>query len=143
MNIQDLTFSRLLHLTAQAWRQAIDRRVKEDGLTTSSWLAIATLASQAAPVSQKELAQALGLEEATIVPLVDRLVKQQLVVRSQPAEDRRKRLVQITPAGMALYQRLAGEVDKLRNELLASISRDELFVAQRVLQKLLKATEAK
>lgn len=143
MNIQDLTFSRLLHLTAQAWRQAIDRRVKEDGLTTSSWLAIATLATQTTAISQKELALALGLEEATIVPLVDRLVKQQLVVRSQPAEDRRKRLVQITPAGTALYQRLAGEVDKLRNELLATVSRDELFVAQRVLQKLLKATEAK
>ncbi|MCP1437419.1 MarR family transcriptional regulator for hemolysin [Erwinia persicina] len=143
MNIQDLTFSRLLHLTAQAWRQAIDRRVKEDGLTTSSWMAIATLATQTAPVSQKELALALGLEEATIVPLVDRLVKQQLVVRTQPPEDRRKRLVAITPAGTALHQQLAGEIEKLRNELLATISRDELIVAQRVLQKLLKATEAK
>ena len=143
MNIQDLTFSRLLHLTAQAWRQAIDRRVKEDGLTTSSWMAIATLATQTAPVSQKELALALGLEEATIVPLVDRLVKQQLVVRTQPPEDRRKRLVAITPAGTALHQQLADEIEKLRNELLATISRDELIVAQRVLQKLLKATEAK
>jgi MarR family transcriptional regulator for hemolysin len=143
LNIQDLTFSRLLHLTAQAWRQAIDRRVKEDGLTTSSWMAIATLATQTAPVSQKELALALGLEEATIVPLVDRLVKQQLVVRTQPPEDRRKRLVAITPAGTALHQQLAGEIEKLRNELLATISRDELIVAQRVLQKLLKATEAK
>ncbi|RRZ92777.1 MarR family winged helix-turn-helix transcriptional regulator [Erwinia sp. 198] len=143
MNIQDLTFSRLLHLTAQAWRQAIDRRVKEDGLTTSSWMAIATLATQTAPVSQKELALALGLEEATIVPLVDRLVKQQLVVRTQPPEDRRKRLVAITPAGTTLHQQLAGEIEKLRNELLATISRDELIVAQRVLQKLLKATEAK
>jgi len=143
LNIQDLTFSRLLHLTAQAWRQAIDRRVKEEGLTTSSWMAIATLVTQTAPVSQKELAQALGLEEATIVPLVDRLVKQQLVVRTQPPEDRRKRLIEITPAGTALHQQLAGEIEKLRNELLASITRDELIVAQRVLQKLLKATEAK
>lgn len=143
MNLQDLTFSRLLHLTAQAWRQAIDRSVKEEGLTASSWMAIATLATKDTTISQKELASALGLEEATIVPLVDRLVKQQLAERMQTAEDRRKRLVHITPKGKALYQKLSIEVDKLRNELLAAVSRDELIVTQHVLQKLLKAAEAK
>ncbi|MEI2265063.1 MarR family winged helix-turn-helix transcriptional regulator [Erwinia sp. CGal63] len=143
MNIQDLTFSRLLHLTAQAWRQAIDRRVKEDGLTTSGWIAIATLATRSAPISQKELAVALGLEEATLVPLIDRLVKQQLIERTQIAADRRKRLVHITEKGQALHQRLAIEVDKLRNELLVSVSRDELIVAQRVLQKILQASGTK
>lgn len=143
MNLQDLTFSRLLHLTAQAWRQAIDRRMKEDGLTTSSWMAIATLAAQSSPVSQKELAVALGLEEATLVPLIDRLVRQQLIERTQIAEDRRKRLVHITEKGSELHQRLAVEMDKLRNEMLTTVSRDELIVAQRVLQKILQATGTK
>jgi len=133
----------LLHLTAQAWRQAIDRRMKEDGLTTSSWMAIATLAAQSSPVSQKELAVALGLEEATLVPLIDRLVRQQLIERTQIAEDRRKRLVHITEKGRGLHQRLAVEMDKLRNEMLTTVSRDELIVAQRVLQKILQATGTK
>ncbi|WP_380181569.1 MarR family winged helix-turn-helix transcriptional regulator [Kalamiella sp. sgz302252] len=143
MTLPHETFTHLLSQTAHAWRLAVDRQLKHSGLGMSSWMAIARLSTQTAPVSQKELALALGLEEATIVPLVDKLIKQQLVERTQTAEDRRKRLVHITPEGQALYQRLSIELDKLRSELLATSSRDELFVAQRVLQKLLKAIEAK
>lgn len=143
MNAQELNFSRLLHLTAHAWRQAIDRRMKDNGLSMSSWMAVATIAIQEAPISQKELAQALGLEDASVVPLIDRLVKQQLVERIQPEEDRRKRLLHVTLQGEALYQKLKIEADRVRSELLSGINQDELAVTQRVLQQLLKATEAK
>ncbi|KGT94261.1 MarR family transcriptional regulator [Erwinia typographi] len=143
MNAQELNFSRLLHLTAHAWRQAIDRRMKDNGLSMSSWMAVATIAIQPSPISQKELAQALGLEDASVVPLIDRLVKQQLVERFQPEEDRRKRLLHVTPQGQVLYQKLKIEADSLRSELLADINSDELAITQRVLQQLLAATEAK
>lgn len=143
MNAQELNFSRLLHLTAHAWRQAIDRRMKDKGLSMSSWMAVATIAIQEEPISQKQLAQALGLEDASVVPLIDRLVKQQLVQRIQPEEDRRKRLLHVTPQGNSLYQTLKVEADSLRNELLADINPEELAITQRVLQRLLTATEAK
>lgn len=143
MNAQELNFSRLLHLTAHAWRQAIDRRMKDKGLSMSSWMAVATIAIQEEPISQKQLAQALGLEDASVVPLIDRLVKQQLVQRIQPEEDRRKRLLHVTAQGNALYQTLKVEADSLRNELLADINPEELAITQRVLQRLLTATEAK
>ncbi|WP_338562777.1 MarR family transcriptional regulator [Erwinia sp. E_sp_B04_7] len=143
MNAQELNFSRLLHLTAHAWRQAIDRRMKDKGLSMSSWMAVATIAIQEEPISQKQLAQALGLEDASVVPLIDRLVKQQLVQRIQPEEDRRKRLLHVTAQGNSLYQTLKVEADSLRNELLADINPEELAITQRVLQRLLTATEAK
>ncbi|QHM70571.1 Transcriptional regulator SlyA [Mixta intestinalis] len=92
-------FSRLLQLTAHAWRLAIDRRLKESGLSMNSWLAVATLASASEPMTQKALAQVLGLEEASVVPLVDRLVAQRLIERSQPQHDRRKRLLLVTQTG--------------------------------------------
>lgn len=133
-------FSRLLHLAAHAWRLAIDRRLKEIGLSMNSWLAVATLASESEPMTQKALAQVLGLEEASVVPLVDRLVAQQLVERSQPEEDRRKRLLLVTEQGNALFNKVKVETDRLRGELLADIDRDELAIAQRVLQQLLDKT---
>jgi len=143
LNPQEFNFSRLLHLTAHAWRQAIGRRMKDNGLSMSSWMAVATIASQPTPISQKELAQALGLEDASVVPLIDRLVKQQLVERIQPEEDRRKRLLLVTAEGEKLYRRLKIEADALRNELLSTIDSEELAVTQRVLQQLLIATEGK
>ena len=133
-------FSRLLHLAAHAWRLAIDRRLKESGLSMNSWLAVATLASESEPMTQKALAQVLGLEEASVVPLVDRLVAQQLVARSQPEEDRRQRLLLVTAQGNALFNKVKVETDRLRGELLADIDRDELAIAQRVLQQLLDKT---
>jgi MarR family transcriptional regulator for hemolysin len=134
-------FSRLLHLTAHAWRLAIDRRLKDSGLSMNSWLAIATLASESEPMTQKALAQVLGLEEASVVPLIDRLVAQQLIERQQPEEDRRKRLLLVTPQGWTAFEKIKIEVDRLRGELLADIDRADLAVTQRVLQQLLNKTE--
>ncbi|KAI0244665.1 hypothetical protein L0F63_004950 [Massospora cicadina] len=131
LNAQELNFSRLLHLTAHAWRQAIDRRMKDNGLSMSSWMAVATIALQEAPISQKRAGAGAG-----VVPLIDRLVKQQLVERVQPAEDRRKRLLHVTAQGNDLYLKLKIEADNLRAELLADINHDELAITQRVLQRL-------
>ncbi|WP_420851644.1 MarR family winged helix-turn-helix transcriptional regulator [Pantoea alhagi] len=133
-------FPRLLQLTAHAWRLAIDRRLKESGLSMNSWLAIATLASESEPMTQKALAQVLGLEEASMVPLIDRLVAQRLIERLQPAEDRRKRLLIVTAEGWVVFEKVKVEADRLRGELLTDIDRDELAIAQRVLQQLLDKT---
>lgn len=143
MDSQDINFSRLLHLTAHAWRQAIDRRMKDNGLSMSSWMAVATIAVEPEPMTQKALAQALGLEDASVVPLIDRLVKQQLVERIQPPEDRRKRLLYVTDAGQQLYQTLRLEADALRHELLADIDSEALKVTEKVLKQLLAATVEK
>ena len=134
-------FSRLLHLTAHAWRLAIDRRLKDSGLSMNSWLAIATLASESEPMTQKALAQVLGLEEASVVPLIDRLVAQQLIERQQPEEDRRKRLLLVTRQGSAVFEKVKIEADRLRGELLADIDPRDLTVAHQVLQQLLHKTE--
>lgn len=130
-------FSRLLHRTAHGWRLAIDRRVKQSGFGMSSWLAVAAIAAEPQPITQKMLAQLLGLEEASVVPLVQRLVNQDLVQRIQPDEDRRKRLLSVTEKGSALYISVKSEADSLRAELLAEIPPEQLAVTQDVLEQLL------
>lgn len=131
-------FSRLLHLAAHAWRLAVDRRLKESGLSMSSWLAIASVATANEPPTQKALAQLLGLEEASVVPLVDRLVKQQLLARVQPKEDRRKRLLVLTEQGNEAFATVKTQADALRAQLLADIDPAALAVTENVLQQLLE-----
>lgn len=135
-------FSRLLHLTAHAWRLAIDRRLKGSGLGMNSWLAVAAIAGAEQPMTQKDLAQVLGLEDASMVPLIDRLVRQNLVKRVQPEEDRRKRLLLVTEQGSEVFNKVKIEADALRTELLANIDEQDLAVTHRVLQQLLNATGA-
>lgn len=59
------TFTHLLHLTAHAWRLAVDRHLKDSGLSTSSWMAIGLIASEPQRLTQTELAQRMGLEDAS------------------------------------------------------------------------------
>lgn len=131
------TFTHLLHLTAHAWRLVVDRHLKDSGLSMSSWMAIGLIASEPQRMTQTELAQLLGLEDASMVPLVDRLVKQSLLTRVQPPEDRRKRHLVLTDKGNEAFAKVKTETDALRTEMLADIDPQDLAVTERVLQQLL------
>ncbi|MCT4703905.1 MarR family transcriptional regulator [Enterobacteriaceae bacterium H20N1] len=143
MDYEKLTFSHLLHLTAHNWRLAVNRRLKDLGMSQASWVAVSAIASNETPLTQKELAHQLGIEGATLVPLINRLVEQNLVQRVLIPEDKRVRLLVATEQGQALYQKVKVVADELRQEVLASISEEEQALTRNVLTRLLKATEAK
>jgi len=143
MDNRDLTFSHLLYLTAHHWRLAVDRRLKGLGMSQASWVAVAAIARHETPLSQSELALELGVESATLVPLINRLVAQQLVQRVLTAQDKRKRLLVATEQGMALYHQVKTVADGLREEILSVISPEEQAQTRLVLEKLLREVERK
>lgn len=143
MDNRDLTFSHLLYLTAHHWRLAVDRRLRGLGMSQASWVAVAAIARNETPLSQSELAQELGIENATLVPLINRLVEQQLVQRVLTDQDKRKRLLIATEQGIALYYQVKTVADDLREEILSVISPEEQAQTRRVLEKLLIEVEKK
>src|ERR1700722_189150 len=96
-------FSGALHNSSRAWRQALDRRLKYLGLSQASWMTIAVAAQARGPLSQSELADRLAVEGATMVAMVDRLVKAGLVNREPSTTDRRVKRIVLTEAGTLLY----------------------------------------
>lgn len=118
-------FSQALHSTARAWRQALDRRMKSLGLSQAGWMAIATVAKDV-PLSQTELAARLGVEDPTMVAMIDRLVKGGYMVRVPSATDRRVKLVQLTGRGHEIFQELLAVADPFRSELLGGADRAQL-----------------
>jgi len=137
LTLQYKTFTHLLYQTAHAWRLAVDRHLKHSGLSMSSWMAIGLIASETRPLTQTELAQMLGLEDASMVPLIDRLVKQGLLTRVQPPEDRRKRHLVLTEKGNEAFALVKNEADALRADLLSDIDPQALATTEQVLQQLL------
>lgn len=131
------TFTHLLYQTAHAWRLAVDRHLKHSGLSMSSWTAIGLIASEPEPLTQTELAQMMGLEDASMVPLIDRLVKQELLTRVQPPEDRRKRHLVLTDKGNQAFAEVKTQADALREELLQDIAAEDRETTERVLLQLL------
>lgn len=129
-------FSNALHNTSRSWRQAVDRRLKYLGVSQASWMTIALAAKAGAPLSQSELADRLGVEGATMVAMVDRLVKAGLVRRESSTTDRRIKRVVLTPAGLAVYEKVRAEAAALRQELLANTDPKKLLAATELLEGL-------
>jgi MarR family transcriptional regulator for hemolysin len=136
-------FSNALHSTSRSWRQAVDRRLKYLGVSQASWMTIAFAAKAHQPLSQSELADRLGVEGATMVAMVDRLVKAGLVMREASATDRRVKRVVLTPAGLAIYEKVKSEAAGLRQELLKGIDSKKLAAATELLEALQGIIEAK
>lgn len=135
-------FSNALHSTARAWRQAVDRRLKDLGVSQASWLTIAVAAKAREPLSQIELAHRLGVEGATMVAMIDRLVKAGLVVREPSATNRRVKLVVLTKAGQRMHRKVKTEADAFRKELLASVNAKTLLIATELLEQLHRVAES-
>src|SRR6202051_2987235 len=136
MSDLDESFNHALQSTARAWRQAVDRRLKYWGVSQASWMTIAVAAKAAGPLSQSELADRLGVEGATMVAMVDRLVRAGLVMREPSTTDRRVKRVALTQAGNLLYDKVRAEAAAFRKELLAGIDPKKLLAATELLEGL-------
>jgi MarR family transcriptional regulator for hemolysin len=136
-------FSNALHSTSRVWRQAVDRRLKYLGVSQASWMSIALAAKARSPLSQSELADRLGVEGATMVAMVDRLVKAGLVIREASTTDRRIKRVVLTAAGLQIYEKVKAEGAALRRELLANIDPRKLLAATELLEALQGIIDAK
>jgi len=132
----DERFSSAIHNSSRAWRQALDRRLKYLGVSQASWMTIAVAANATAPLSQSELADRLGVEGASMVAMVDRLVKAGLVRREPSNTDRRVKRVLLTEAGTVLYDKVRAEASAFRQQILASMDQTMLQIATETLEAL-------
>jgi MarR family transcriptional regulator, transcriptional regulator for hemolysin len=121
----------------------VDRRLKYLGVSQASWMTIAIAAKARSPLSQSELADRLAVEGATMVAMIDRLVKAGLVLREASTTDRRVKRVVLTPAGLKIYEKVKAEATALRKELLSNIDPKKLLVATELLEGLQRIIETK
>jgi MarR family transcriptional regulator for hemolysin len=142
MNTLEERFSLALHSTARSWRQALDRRMKNIGISQAGWMTIAMAAKAKRPMSQIELANELGVEGPTMVAMLDRLAKAGYLVREPSAADRRVKLVVLTDAGNALYEEVKIKATAFRHELLSGIDQQQLKQATDLLERLQQMLES-
>ena len=134
-------FSNALHTTARMWRLALDRRLKDLGISQAGWLSIAYIAKATAPLSQVELATLVQVEAATMVSTLDRLEKAGLVQRLPSESDRRVKLLVVTTEGQAIYEKVRTRANDLRRELIGRIDPEKVIIATAVLEELQELIE--
>jgi DNA-binding MarR family transcriptional regulator len=113
----------------------IESVLRPYGLGSTQYYVLHQLAENGATM-QRELAQALHLEKATLSVVVTSLVSRGLVDRTPDPVDQRQRSLRLTPAGKALWDELP-DPRAVVQQITEGASHDaDLATAIRVLQAL-------
>jgi len=107
-------------MAAKATRAEFDARLAEVGgsLTAFIVLRLADEAPGGLELSQRQLAERMGVEAPTMVRHLDRLEKECLIERRRDARDRRVTRITVTPAGSRRLGVLRKVADAMDAEIL-------------------------
>jgi MarR family transcriptional regulator for hemolysin len=124
--------------TGRAWHNLLDERLRFSGQTQPRWRVLAWAQLQPG-INQTELAERMSVTSATLVGIVDGLVKQGLIERRESAADRRIKELHLSPIAHPIIDTITREVTAIRNELLGDISREEMELCLSVLARVRQA----
>ena len=126
-----------LHLTriSRTVSRAFDDTLAEAGGSLPVWLVLISLKSRQLS-SQRELAEAVGIQGATLTHHLDAMESAGLVTRRRDPANRRLHLVELTPAGDALFLRLRDAAMAFDQRLRAGLSESEVSQLKALLTRL-------
>src|SRR6185369_2435062 len=129
-------FGLLLFGTARAWRTRLDQRLRPLGLSQGKWRTLIHLSQGGNTLTQKEIAERMGIEGATLAGLLDRLQEDGWVERRGSAADRRCKTVHLQRRSKAVLDKIFNTAHDLRGELIEDIPSRDLETCIRVLTKI-------
>lgn len=129
-------FPALVTTVARQWRRALDIALQPLGLTEATWRALIHTARGTAPMHQKDLARAMGLDNSSVVRLVVALERDGHIIRIEDTVDKRAKQLILTEKGRELSLRVETIAREVRTRLLGNIPETELAIAMNVLNQI-------
>jgi MarR family transcriptional regulator, transcriptional regulator for hemolysin len=126
-----------LHLAraAREITRAFDDALAEAGGSQPIWLVLISLKTRRL-ASQRELADAVGIREATLTHHLNAMDASGLITRRRDPENRRVHLVALTPPGEEAFFRMRKAALAFDARLRAGFDEEELAGFERVLDRL-------
>ncbi|WP_346915779.1 MarR family transcriptional regulator [Clostridium sp.] len=121
--------------SAKKLADEFNRRLQEHGTTRVQWIALFYI-GKAGEISQKELSDYMDIKESSMVRLIDRMEKEELVERRKDSEDRRITKIILTDRGKFLKEELMPIGQEFQNDVVKGISKENLEVFKEVLQRM-------
>ena len=121
--------------TAKVLSRALDDALAEVGGSLPVWLVLVSLKAQRHGM-QRELAESIGIEGATLTHHLNRMEADGLVVRTRDPENRRIQRVELTPAGDAVFHSYRGAVAGFDRRLRAGLRAEEVDALRSALVRL-------
>ena len=126
----------IVNRTAKAYVKALDSQLKDKvGVTAGQWKVLVMLVDQNG-LTQKEIADRLGLDGATLIPIIDKMEKDKLVVRKVDPADRRNNRIYRTERADAQWDKMIQCVSSIKEISLKDIPDQNIKITKDVLENI-------
>ena len=124
-----------LSRAARSVSRAFDDALTDAGGSLPVWLVLISLKSQRLP-SQRELADAVGIREATLTHHLNAMDAQGLITRRRDPANRRVHVVELTEKGEAAFHRMRGAAAAFDRRLRSGVSDEDVANLEDLLSRL-------
>jgi DNA-binding MarR family transcriptional regulator len=125
----------LLGQANHALYKDFDAHVRAAGLSSIEWRVLATL-HDGEPLTISQLAHEVLSKQPTVTKLVQRMCEQGWLALQADADDQRRTLVAVTPAGKRLVRPLVGKARAHETAILRTLGASEKVALRKLLVKL-------
>ena len=124
--------------TAKLFQRSLDLELRKNvGVTLSQWRVVSALVLQPG-MTQKEIADKMGIEGATLVPVIDKMEKEGLLKRKQGSSDRRVNRIYLTSKADSLWESMTNCALKIRKSSTKNILDSDIRITLGTLRKISK-----
>src|ERR1700760_575140 len=122
--------SALMNHLARLIRMASEQELQPLGLRPRHLVALTVMRENGGGTREPELATELGVDRTNLVGLLNELEAEGLILRRRAAEDRRRHIVELTPAGEERLAAAESAIGAAEDEVLRALrdrQREQLF----------------
>ena len=120
---------------ARSVSRGFDDALAAAGGSLPVWLVLISLKTRRLG-NQRELAEAVGIREATLTHHLNAMDARGLITRRRDPANRRVHLVELTEAGEAVFQRLRGAAIAFDQRLRQDVTEEDLATLETLLHRL-------
>ena len=126
----------VVNMTAKAFQKSFDIELRKNaGVSLSQWRVVGALVIQPG-LTQKEIADKVGIEGATLVPIIDKMEKEGLLKRKPDSNDRRVNRIYLTQKADSLWESMVECALKIRKSSTKNISENDIQTTLETLRKI-------
>lgn len=130
--LRDMT--RDLLLAGRLWRKMAREAAAKHGVSEAASAPLIWIDRLGENVRQNALAEAVGIEGASLVRLIDELQASGLVIREPDPNDRRANSISLTPRGREVVAEVKDDIQSLRLQIFDGIAPGDVQATIRVFE---------
>jgi MarR family transcriptional regulator for hemolysin len=127
----------IINRTARSLSRSLDIRLRNRvGITFAQWRVLVLLTKTHDGFSQKEIAEGLGLEAPSLIPILDKLQNDGFIERRVDPNDRRNNRIYRSKKTFEIWDTTLECANRVLTIALADLPEDKVLIMKEILEKM-------